>query len=182
SGTSTGGGESAKYSADKVSNACDVVDPTVLEKWAANEDKPPEHRENKNDYYSSFTCSARYKADGDDYSTASLSLYASVMGEDSSSDPKESFARSEKSAKGQTGTGRESGDVSGLGEDAYYASYETSSEYSSSVMYELGVVDGNLTFTIHISAFVGEGEEVTKDDVATVAKEQAEKVLEGFKA
>jgi hypothetical protein len=180
-GGTEAGGDTGKYSAAKVTNACDLIDPTVLKKWASKEDKEPEHSENKGDTYASLTCSARYKDDGDSYGTASIHFYGAVTSSDSDT-AKRSYESAEKSAKGQTGTGRESGDVSGVGEDAYYASYVSESEYSSAVTYQLGVLDGNLTFTIHISAFGDEGSDVTKDDVAKVAEEQAKKVMDGLKA
>jgi hypothetical protein len=161
-----------------VSNACDLVDVTSMQKWARDQDKEPQHSESKSDYYSSFNCSAAYK--GNEYDSARISMYASVGGPNT--DMHDSYASAEKAAKGQTGTGRETGDVPGLGEDAYYYSFVSESKYSMSVIYELGVVDENLMVTINVSVFLGKADGVAKSEVRKVCEENAKKVMEGLKA
>jgi len=178
-GGSTGGsnGSSLKYSATKVDNACDLVDNDSLKKWASTADKEPEHSENKNDYSSYLSCSASFK--GGDYDRASMNFSANIGGEDS--DVKSSYDSAKKSAEGQTGTGREHGDLDGLGEKAYFSSWESNSDYSSAVMYTVGVLDGNLYFTIDISVFVGKANGVKVEDTKSVAEDNAKNVLEKLK-
>ena len=173
-----GDGDGLKYSGAKISNACDLIDVASMQKWARNQDKEPQHTENKSDYYSSFSCSAAYK--GNEYDTARISMYASVGGP--STDMRNSYDSSEKSAKGQTGTGRETGDVSGIGEDAYYYSFVSDSNYSSSIIYELGTFDSNLMVTVNVSVFLGKAGGVDKEDIRKVCEENAKKVMDGLKA
>lgn len=172
------GGNNLAYSGAKVTNACDLVDVKSVSRWASSQDKAPDHRESKSDYYSSFSCSASYK--GNDYDTARISMYASVGGPNT--DMRRTYESSEKSAKGQTGTGRETGDVTGLGEDAYYYSFVSDSDYSSSIIFELGMVDGNLTVTINVSVFRGKSGGVDKDVVRKICEDNAKKVMDGLKA
>ncbi|HEX6073808.1 MAG TPA: hypothetical protein VFZ32_00910 [Micromonosporaceae bacterium] len=173
-----GGGNGLKYSGAKVNNACDLIDVESIQKWARNQDKEPQHSESKSEYHSSFNCSASYK--GNEYDTARISMYASVGG--ASTNMRNSYDSSEKSAKGQTGTGRETGDVSGLGEDAYYYSFVSDSDYSSSIIYELGMVDGNLMVTINVSVFLGKSGGVDKGEVRKICEDNAKKVMDGLKA
>jgi hypothetical protein len=175
---SPAGGDGLKYSGANVSNACDLIDVKSVNRWASNQDKAPDHSENKSEYYSSFSCSASYK--GNEYDTARISMHASVGGPNA--DMKRNYDSSEKSAKGQTGTGRETGDVTGLGEDAYYYSFVSDSDYSSSMIFELGMVDGNLIVTVNVSVFLGKSGGVDKGDVRKICEENAKQVMDGLKA
>jgi hypothetical protein len=177
-GSNGGGSSSLKYSATKVQNACDLVDVDSLKKWASSSDKEPEHSENKNDYSSYLSCSASFK--GGDYDRASMNFSANIGGEDS--DVGSSYDSAKKSAEGQTGTGKEHGDVSGIGEKAFFSSWVSDSEYSSAVMYELGVLDGNLYFTVDINVFVGKEGGVKLNDVKSAAEDNAKKVLEELRS
>lgn len=177
-GGNTEAGGAGKYTAANVTNACDLIDVDAVKEWASRKDKEPDHSENKSEYSSWLSCSARYK--GGEYDSASISLSATVGGENS--DMKESYDSAVKSAKGSTGSGKENGEVSGVGESAYFSSYVSDSEYSSSLMYDLTVLDDNLLIRISIHVFLGEPDGIDKDDGEKVCKEQAEKVMEGLKA
>ncbi|MGH3647410.1 MAG: hypothetical protein ACRDTM_09570 [Micromonosporaceae bacterium] len=181
-GTPGGGGTTeaagGKYSAANVENACDLIDTDAVKEWASKQDKEPDHSENKSDYSSYLSCSARYK--GGDYDSASISLSATVGGKDSNM--KDSYDSAVKSAKGSTGSGKENGEVSGIGEAAYFSSYVNDSEYSSSLIYDLTVLDDNALIRIGIHVFMGEPDGITKEDGEKVAKEQAQKALDGLKA
>ncbi|NUS44640.1 MAG: hypothetical protein HOQ24_13255 [Mycobacteriaceae bacterium] len=167
----------AKYSPDKITNSCELVDPSVLSKWAAKPEKTPEHTESKGGYgYSSFNCTAAYKTDTTgEYKSARMYLYVTMR--KTEKDAKESYDRSKATSTGSTGTGQENGDVTGIGQAAYYHSKSNSSTSSSSGDYEVGVLDSNVTFTLHVYALADENE-VTLADLKETAESQAKKVLE----
>ncbi|MGH3664211.1 MAG: hypothetical protein ACRDTQ_20455, partial [Micromonosporaceae bacterium] len=166
-GATTGGGSTEAapeggYSLDNVSNACDLVDPAGIEEWAGDQTKDPENKEDKgSDYYAYVSCSAEFEDDSSEYgNTTSFTLTASTS--ETSETAKDTYEDREKSAKGKTGSGRESGDVTGVGEDGYFASEVTEYSTFNSVTYEMSVVDSNLVLECRIYSYLKPGDTDTE--------------------
>ncbi|MGH3712573.1 MAG: hypothetical protein ACRDT4_03810 [Micromonosporaceae bacterium] len=176
-GTTSAGTEGGgKYSAEAVKDACELVDKDSLKKWADTAEEEPEHSENKSEYSSYLNCSFSLK--GGEYERARMYMYTTIGGK--STNVKDSYDREVKSAKGSTGSGKENGEVDGVGASAYFSSTENSYSDSSSYMYDLIVLDDNILVRISISLFVDGS--IDKAEVQEVAKKNAEKVMEGCKA
>ncbi len=167
-----GDGAKAKYTANAITNTCDLIDPSVLAKWAPNQKKAPEHTERKSPgSLSSYDCRAENEGSTSDYRSASLWLDANIT-ESKYSDPAELFKIREQSVKGTTGTGKSSGDVPGIGAKAVFASDQGSSRAS----YEITVIDGNLIFSVRLSAYGRTAPSLS--DLEETAQAQARQVLQ----
>lgn len=174
-----------KYSMDKITNACSIIDPSSVSKWASTQSGSPEHSETKPTGYSggSLKCDAKYTQASatSKYhdNEAEISLEVAFLGNSSYSKP--DYDNWKQYDTGTTGSGRASGDVSGIGSQGYWSS--KTDDYSSfSVLdYTVAVQDSNVSVKVKISLDRGQGESVSKDDVGTVAKQQVQKALAGLK-
>ncbi|MBB5913549.1 hypothetical protein BJY24_002416 [Nocardia transvalensis] len=163
------------YAMSTVTDACTLVDPTVLKKWAPTPDGANEHTERQPDSSyagGSLECRAKYTGAGkygSDDST--LDFEADFQSQYGSPD----FNNWKDYDTKTTGSGRTSGTIAGLGQDAYYAMYEQ--KYSSFVTldYTCAVLDSNLSAKVKLS--IDSPAATNKDEVGTVCKEQLKKAL-----
>lgn len=174
-----------KYSMDSVTNACSLIDPSVLTKWAKNQSGNPEHSETKPTEYSggSLECRAGYEEPSvtSKYhdNEADITLDVSFLGNSSYSKP--DYDSWKQYDTGTTGSGRSSGDVSGIGQQGYWSSKLDDYSSFSVLDYTVAVQDSNVSIKVKISIDRGTGESVTKEEVSTVAKAQVQKALDGLK-
>ncbi|WP_280268570.1 hypothetical protein [Nocardia wallacei] len=163
------------YAMTNVTDACTLVDTTVLRKWAPTPDGTPEHTERQPDSTlgggslecrASYTGAGKYGDDGSD-----LDFEADFQSEYGTPD----FNNWKDYDTQTTGSGRSSGIITGLGQDAYYAIYEQS--YSSFVTldYTCAVLDSNLSAKVKLS--IDTPTATNKDEVGTACKDQLKKAL-----
>ena len=181
-GNSSGGGPSGGgteatgdlYAPDKINNACDLVgDLSFVSDYFEEQSDEPEHREQRSDYSSSFTCRVDFESDSDAFEIGSFDVHLSVQ--QTAEDGKALYEGYEESAKGLTGTGYDSGDIEGIGEKAYYHIYQNKSTYSSSVDYKIGVLDKNMY--LEVRAYMLVDERLDVDEIGENLKKKAEEVL-----
>ncbi|MFB7720857.1 hypothetical protein [Nocardia sp. NPDC056100] len=171
------------YSMDKVGNACSLIDPTVLTKWSTTSKGSPTHSETKPTDYSGgrLNCTAGYSGQSSTskYHTneADITLDVTFL----SAYGKPDYDSWKSYDTGTTGSGRSSGDVTGLGSQAYW--HAETRDYSSFTVldYTVAAQDSNVSVKVKISVDRGSGETITKDDVAQVAKDQVQKALTGLR-
>jgi hypothetical protein len=148
--TGNTGGAKGKYDAAKVSNLCDKIDAKPVRDAlpTATEQRPAEHRESRNDYFSSLSCSlsGRAPATARDYSSYSLNVSATYS--DTEQSAERVFNSSKEYAAGRTGTGHTYGTISDLGKDAYFES-ESGSSYNSCTIV---LYDSNVSLRIDVGA------------------------------
>lgn len=171
------------YSMDNVTNACNLIDPSSITRWSSTSSGTPEHTETKPTDYSGgrLTCTAGYESQSSTskYHTneADITLDVSFNGAYGKPD----YESWKSYDTGTTGSGRSSGDVSGIGSQGYWHA-ETRDYSSFSVLdYTVAVQDSNVSVKVKISVDRGEGETVSKEDVARVAKDQVQQALNGLK-
>ncbi|WP_067531855.1 hypothetical protein [Nocardia crassostreae] len=171
------------YSMDKVTNACSLIDPSVLTKWASTSSGSPEHSETQPTDYSggSLNCQAGYESQSttNKYHTNEADITLEVSFNGAYGDP--SYKSWKQYDTGTTGTGLSSGDVTGIGEEGYW--HAEVRDYSSFTVldYTVAVRDSNVSVKAEISVDRGEGETVSKEEVAQVAKAQVQKALDGLR-
>lgn len=171
------------YSMDKITNACSLIDPSAITKWASTSKGNPTHTETKPTDYSGgrLSCAAGYSGQSgtSKYHTNEADIDLSVSFNGSYGKPE--FDSWKSYDTGTTGSGRSSGDVTGIGSAGYW--HAESRDYSSFTVldYTVAVQDSNVSVKVKISVDRGEGETVSKDEVAQIAKDQVQKALNGLK-
>ncbi|MCX4093798.1 hypothetical protein [Nocardia sp. alder85J] len=174
-GSSTGSKHDGNYVITKAdSNACAMVDPTVLQKWAPTA-SAPEHTERQPTSYDggSLNCSARYSGAGkygsNDANLSANATFASDYGAPQYNSWHDSDTRT-------TGSGRASGALSGIGQQAYYASEQT--DYSSFTVldYTCAALDSNLSAKVELRVHADPGT-LNTTTVANTCTDQLKKVF-----
>ncbi|MEU8894983.1 hypothetical protein [Nocardia sp. NPDC048505] len=181
----TGGGNAdGKYAMDKITNACSLIDTNVITKWAKTPSGTPEHTETQPKSYTGgeLKCKASSKETSSTSkyhtNTADIDLEVSFLGDGSFA--KHDYDNWKDYDTGTTGTGRSSGEVTGIGEKGYWHSEVR--DYSSYAMteYTVAVQDSNVSIKVEISVDRADGDSFNKEEVAQVAKEQVRKALAGL--
>ncbi|MEU1206363.1 hypothetical protein [Nocardia sp. NPDC005825] len=177
-----------KYSMEGITNGCTVIDTSVLNKWAANSKGTPEHSETKPTDYSGgrFDCRAGNEETSktDKYAianTADLTLNVSLLSGSSSAYNRPEYDIWKTSDTGTTGSGRTAGDVNGIGEAGYWAAKVDDYSSFTTTDYTVAVKDDNASVKVNIRLRMGKGQSVSKDEIAQVCKEQAQKALNNLK-
>ncbi|WP_043646725.1 hypothetical protein [Nocardia thailandica] len=165
------------YSMSKVTDACALLDRSVLDTWATRQNKAPEHTEqqpNSRTGGGSLRCSMENETAPTKYGStddASLAVdvdFASKYG----SDRMETWKSSHLST---TGSGRTSGAVPGLGSEAHFSAWSVS---DTTYHYTLAVKDSNVFFEVELDvSMIFSDRTVDQLQVATAAEGQARKVL-----
>ncbi|MEU6561770.1 hypothetical protein [Nocardia nova] len=185
-GSNSGGGSGSSskkdgvdgnYSMANVTNACSLVDPTVLSKWAPTP-KTPEHTERAPESYGGGNLSCRASYDGaGKYGSNGSDLdfeadFKSKYGEPQYNSWKTSDTKT-------TGSGRTSGDIAGIGQSAYYAAYQQ--DYSSFVTldYTCAALDSNVSAKVELR--IQSDSTINTTDVGTTCKDQLTKALAGMR-
>ncbi|WP_194816835.1 hypothetical protein [Nocardia sp. XZ_19_385] len=182
---SGGGNAEGNYSMAGITDACSLIDTSSVTKWAKTPAGVPEHTETQPKSYTGgeLKCSAKYKESSSSSkyhtNTADIRLEVSFLGDSSFAD--HDYDSWKQYDTGTTGSGRTSGDVTGLGEQGYWHSEVR--DYSSSAVtdYTVAVQDSNVSVKVEISIDRADGDSFNKEEVATVAKEQVRKALAGLK-
>ncbi|MFE3027238.1 hypothetical protein [Nocardia tengchongensis] len=178
---------SGKYTMDGVTNGCTVIDTSVLNKWVANSKGTPEHTETKPTDYSGgrFDCRAgnedASKTDKYTTNTADLTLNVSFLSGSSTAYNRPEYEMWKSSDTGTTGSGRTAGDVNGIGEAGYWSAKVDDYTYWTTTDYTVAVKDDNASVKVNIRLRMAKGQSVTKDEIAQVCKEQAQKALDNVK-
>lgn len=163
------------YSMSNINDACALVDTTVLRKWAPTPDGANEHTERQPDASygggslecrASYTGAGKYGSDGSDLDFEAD--FQSKYGTPGFNNWKDYDTKT-------TGSGRTSGTIAGLGQDAYYAVYEQNYSSFVSTDYTCAVLDSNLSAKVKLS--IDSSSPINKEDVGTVCKEQLKKAL-----
>ncbi|AYF77145.1 hypothetical protein D7D52_28745 [Nocardia yunnanensis] len=176
-----------KYTMDGVTNGCSVIDTSVLSKWVATSKGTPEHSETKPTDYSGgrFECRAGNEeaSKTDKYSTnsADLTLDVSFLSGSASAYNRPDYDMWKTSDTGTTGSGRTAGDVTGIGEAGYWSSKVDDYTYFTTTDYTVAVKDDNASVKVNIRLSMSKGQAVSKDEVAQVCKDQAQKALTNLK-
>ncbi|MQY26844.1 hypothetical protein [Nocardia aurantia] len=179
SGSAAIGGSGGKHDGNYVitkanNNACAMVDPTVLQKWAPTAGSP-EHTERQPTSYDggSLNCSARYSGAGkygsNDATLSAGATFASDYGPPQYNSWHDSDTRT-------TGSGRSSGALTGIGQQAYYASEQTN--YSSFVVldYTCAALDSNLSAKVELRVHSDPGS-LNTTTVANTCTDQLKKIF-----
>lgn len=164
------------YSMSKITDACTLLDRSVLTTWATNQ-KAPEHTEHQPSGRTgggSLRCqlkneTAPTKYGGTDDASLELDVdFASKYG----SDRMESWKSSHLST---TGSGRTSGPVSGLGTEANYSAWSVSDTVYN---YTVAVKDSNVFVEVELEvSMIYTDRTVDQAQIAQTANSQARKVL-----
>ncbi|NKY50052.1 hypothetical protein [Nocardia vermiculata] len=172
-------GVDGNYSMEHVTNACNLIDPTVLQQWAPNVDGVPEHTERapgKSIGGGSLTCRASYDGAGK-YGTDGSDIDLDVDFKSKYGDPRyQSWKQSDTQT---TGTGRTSGPIPGIGTEAYYAINQRDYSSFTTLDYTCAAIDSNVSVKVELD-IQAEGS-INTDTVATTCKNQLQKALSGLK-
>ncbi len=166
------------YSMATVTNACTLVDPTVLRKWAPNQKGQPTHTERAPDSSyggGSLDCRATYDGAGK-YGSQGSDLKLEVSFQSQYGTPE--FNSWKDYDTKTTGSGRASGNIAGIGEQAYYATYEQTYGSFVSLDYTCATLDSNMSAKVKLS--IETATPTSKDDVGAICKDQLKKVLAGL--
>ncbi len=175
-----GGGDSNANSSGKykaIDNLCTAVDTKPAEKIATNKSSESHDDQSYSSLSKSLTCNIDLDNNGEgDYESVSINASVSVyqkVGPASSS-----FDVSHKTEKNTTAQGREFGDLTGIGEKAYYVYHNSGSSSGDdfAVFTEtINVLDSNLT--LRLSLTIGTHKGTTKDDAKNMATDIAKGIL-----
>ena len=173
-GSGGGAGGDGNYAMSDVTDACSLIDTTVPSKWSPVPDGAPEHTETQPTDYSggSLECKSSYTGAGkygDDDSDIDFEA-------DFQSDYSGPEFNSWRDYDTQTsGTGRTSGQITGLGQDGYYASTEDSYSSFVTLEYTCAVLDSNLSAKVTLS--IDSATPTDKQQVDTACQDQLRKAL-----
>ncbi|MEV6102418.1 hypothetical protein [Nocardia sp. NPDC051981] len=176
-----------KYTMDGVTNGCSVIDTSVLSKWVSTSKGTPEHSETKPTDYSGgrFDCRAgneeASKTDKYTTNTADLTLDVSFLSGASTAYNKPEYDTWKTTDTGTTGSGRTAGDVNGIGEAGYWSAKVDDWTYWTTTDYTVAVKDDNASVKVNIRLRMAKGQDVSKDEIAQVCKDQARKALTNLK-
>ncbi|MET7773120.1 hypothetical protein [Nocardia sp. NPDC005366] len=161
------------YAMDNVTNSCDLVDTTILDNWAPTA-QPSTHTERKpSEGIGGGSLNCRAKNDGTGIIEATLTMDADFAYKYSGNTSYDTWKNSDT---GTSGTGRSSGAIPGLGEQAYYAARESDSTSFNKLEYTVGVKDSNVSVQIEITVYAKTS--INRSGVAAACEAQARRVLD----
>lgn len=160
------------YSADGITDACELLDLSALDKWEATHGKR-EHKEERNILGTVLNCDATNESD-EVARLASFNMIATVA--KSESEAKSGFEMSERFMDNSSQT-TSRGDVFDLGQKAHFTwekhEFRSKALLNRGSIYHLDVLDGNLeiVMVVHLAA------EYDEADVASVAAAQVRRAM-----
>ncbi|MEU4316541.1 hypothetical protein [Nocardia sp. NPDC024068] len=162
------------YGMASVTNSCDLIDAGVLDQWAATRDETT-HQESPPADYGGGSLNCRISNEGTDTNSARLTLDVAFTGEYTTY----GYDDWKKTDTATTGTDYDSGSVSGLGQEAYYASHV--SDYSSfeTVDYSVAAKDSNVS--VKVTMYISYDGPVDTSTVDQLCRDQVRKVLDGLR-
>lgn len=171
------------YSMSGITNACDLVDPTPLHRWSSTPKEAPVHQEfppNTSDGGNLY-CAIRYTSpstvpDEAAIDEAGIGLQAQITGADAAP----AYDHWKQTDTAATGSGRASGEITGIGAQGYW--HTATTDTSNGMTYIVGVQDSNVSVRVEVAVLRAKGEPpVNRDELATIAENQARRALDGLK-
>ena len=176
--TSTGGPDhQSRYSMSSVTNACDLIDPTLLHQWSATPEGAPVNRETRP---SSLSCTAKFSTPSTvttyQNNNAEIQFEAEFV-EDGAAATYDSWKRHDTHT---TGAGLSSGEVTGIGAKGYW--HSEVDDTLSMQQYFVGVQDGNVVARVRIILWLADDEPaVSREDLDKVARSEVRMALDGLR-
>ncbi|WP_135231643.1 hypothetical protein [Nocardia sp. CS682] len=175
---------SSAYSMSAITNACDLVDPTPLTKWASAPRLDPEHEKtSQSGKFGVLRCSVYYgNSAGDKFpmNTAEISVRADVT--DGSAARKYDNWKRTTADLADDGSVVTSGEFTGVGTQGYWQFEADNFGGIVDAEYVVCVWDGDVAVQVTIDlSREKESPAVDRDDLDTVARSQARKVLDGLR-
>lgn len=164
-------GADGDYGMESVTNACDLVDASVLDQWAANRDETT-HQEDAPASYGGGSLNCRVSNEGTDSNSARLGLDVTFDSEYGSY----GYDDWKKSDTATTGTDYSSGAVTGLGEDAYYSSQINDYSSFQTLDYTVAAKDSNVS--VKVNMYITYDGVVDRSTVDRICRDQVRKVLD----
>lgn len=171
------------YSMSGITNACDLVDPTPLHRWSSTPREAPVHQEFPPNNFDggNLYCALRYNSpstvpDDATIDEAGIGLQAQITG--AAAAP--AYDRWKQTDTAATGPGRAWGEITGIGAQGYW--YIAATDTSNGMTYIVGVQDSNVSVRVEVAVLRAKGEPpVNRDELATIAENQARRALDGLK-
>lgn len=171
------------YSMSGITNACDLVDPTPLHRWSSTPRQAPVHQEfpPNNSDGGNLNCAIRYTSpstvpDDATVDEAGIGLQAQLTGAAAAL----AYDRWKQTDTAATGSGRASGEITGIGAQGYW--HTATTDTSNGMTYIVGVQDSNVSIRVEVAVLRAKGEPpVNRDELATIAENQARRALDGLK-
>ncbi len=171
------------YSMGGITNACDLVDPTPLHRWSSTPKEVPQHRERPPNNFDggNLYCAIRYTSpstvpDDATVDEAGIGLQAQFTGADAAP----AYDRWKQTDTSATGSGRASGEVTGIGTQGYW--HTATTDTGNGMTYIVAAQDSNVSVRIEVAVLRAKGEPpVNREELATIAENQARKALDGLK-
>ncbi|GAB2712724.1 hypothetical protein GCM10027089_40740 [Nocardia thraciensis] len=175
------------YTADKATNACGLVDVSILEQWAKNPAREPQHNERKSTAQGGggVSCSALNEGTGypPEFATLRMEGQLQYIDPDTGSRLGEPIYNAwENSAGTATGTNRITGALPGIGERAYFELEDDQSSARPMVNYTAAAFDNNLSIKVSIGVGVGEGHTIDTAEVKAAVLAQLRTAMDRMKA
>lgn len=186
-GSDSGGGKTGvggdkkvdgNYSMGNITDACSLIDPTVLRKWAPNPKSKPEHTERAPDPKfggGSLSCRVGYDGAGK-YGTNGSDIDLDADFQSKYGEPE--FNSWKNYDTKTTGSGRTSGAIAGIGEQAYYATYQQDYSSFDTLDYTCAALDSNVSVKVKLS--IQTDSTIDTTEVGNVCKDQLKKALAGL--
>lgn len=163
------------YSMAAVTNACDLIDPTPMTKWASTPDGPPRHYETPP---VSLSCAVPYSTlsiDQVHYNQSGISFEAEFT--QGGTDP----AYDEWKNR-DTATTAACGDITGIGTEAYWCKDQADTA-DTRVSYVIGVQDSNISAYVRLAVSLAEGEPpISWDELDSIARAQVQKAMASLRS
>ncbi|WP_280507025.1 hypothetical protein [Nocardia flavorosea] len=175
--------EPANYSIAAIENACDLVDPTPLTRWASTPRPGPVHEQTRasgdfGNLQCSLSCQFTYKSrsgDGVHWNQAAIDLQVEFTA------PGSAPAYDQWKREDTTGPGVNSGEVTGIGSRGYWCTATAGTGHTTALDYIVGVQDDNVSLRVRIPTLSQHGEPVPNaDDLGMIARNQARLALDGL--
>ncbi|WP_157107149.1 hypothetical protein [Nocardia grenadensis] len=164
-------GADGDYGMENVTNACDLVDASVLDQWAANRDETT-HQEDAPASYGGGSLHCQVSNEGTDSNSARLGLDVTFDSEYGSY----GYDEWKKSDTATTGTDYSSGAVTELGEDAYYSSQVNDYSSFQTLDYTVAAKDSNVS--VKVNLYITYDGVVDRSTVDRSCRDQVRKVLD----
>jgi hypothetical protein len=170
------------YSMNGIADACDLVDPAPLHKWSSTPDQPPYHHEAPPSAYDTgrLSCQFSYKSlASDDVHWNQAAIDLRVEFTTAGAAPAYNDWKRQDTT---TGSGADSGEITGIGAQGYWHSAVSDSSYTTGMDYVVGVQDSNVSVRVRIPILRQHGEpSVDLDELGTIARNQAQRALDGLR-
>ncbi|MEV5836163.1 hypothetical protein [Nocardia sp. NPDC052112] len=170
------------YAMSGITNACDLVDPTPLHRWSSTPREAPVHQEFPPNNFDggNLYCAIRYTSpstvpDDATIDEAGIGLQAQITGADAAP----AYDRWKQTDTSAAGSGRASGEITGIGAQGYW--HTATTDTSNGMTYIVGVQDSNVSVRVEVAVLRAKGEPpVNRDELATIAENQARRALDGL--